>query len=283
MANKNTLGIASFAEYFCEVTNEKDFIEAINFANIKQLTITILWLGSNVLLANDKIHWLIICLKNKKLEINGTTTILGAWNILSKTIFDLAKYNLDLSELSWFPSTIWGAVRWNAGLNNISIGDFLISATIIDTKTGKKEIWTKDNFNFDYRYSKLKDYSNKIFWEGSFIFPKWNEKEIIENFRKLIKTRSEKQPKGKSAGCFFKNTKNFSAGAMIDQCGCKNKSEGGAQVSAQHANFLINTNNATWEDFLKLMKEIKKSVKTKFNESLELEIDIIDWQTIFFE
>lgn len=83
------------------------------------------------------------------------------------------------------------------------------------------------------------------------------------------------QPQGFSAGCVFINPKSQPAGALIDQCGLKGKRIGGAQISPQHANFIINTGKATAEDVLKLINLAKSGVKKKFGMELREEIQLV--------
>ncbi|MFQ5729732.1 MAG: hypothetical protein ACE5GN_05165 [Waddliaceae bacterium] len=102
-----------------------------------------------------------------------------------------------------------------------------------------------------------------------------------ENARKnqhdIITYRTDTQPYGeKSAGCMFRNPQNTAAGALIEQCGLKGFSMGGAQVSDLHANFIINTGQGTSQEVQKLLTFIKERVKEKTGVELENEIRIID-------
>ncbi len=281
LKNKNTLGIECIAEYFYEIKEENELLELISFANEYNLDINILGLGSNVLLPSLGLKGVTIILKNQKFERNNDLVVLGAGNILSATILQLAKENYDLFHLAGYPSTIGGAVTGNAGTQGVGIGDFLESAIVFDLKTEKKEIWNKEDFKFTYRHSELKNKRNKIFWEGKFSFPKGEN--VLEKITSFIKERSQKQPKGKSSGCFFKNPLNdknnpnkYSAGYLIEQCGLKGTQIGDAKISEIHANFFINVGNASSEDFLRLIKLAKEKVKVKFDIELELEVRVIN-------
>ena len=89
----------------------------------------------------------------------------------------------------------------------------------------------------------------------------------IEHYLNLRKT----QPKGKSCGCIFKNPQGFSAGKLIDDCGLKGFSIGGAKVSLNHANFIIN-DGATPEEVYSLISVIKSKVYNHFSILLEEEV-----------
>ena len=89
-------------------------------------------------------------------------------------------------------------------------------------------------------------------------------------------SRREKQPIDKpSSGSTFKRGKDFITAQLIDECGLKGLSIGGAQVSEKHAGFIINAGNATAEDVLKLTDIVKEKVYQKFNKQIELEIEIL--------
>lgn len=271
LKNKNTLGINCQARFYAEIFHESDLLEAIRFAQEKKVKIFILGLGSNVLLPAS-LNALVLVIKYQQFKVSGDTITLGAGNLLSQVILECDKNGFDLSCLAGFPSTIGGAVRGNAGLLGKSLGDFLENAVIFDLNTGKKEVWKKEDFDFAYRFSVLKKHPEKLFWEGVFTFPKGkNEQSMAE----IIKTRWEKQPQGRSAGCFFKNPEGHSAGLLIDQTGLKGMKIGGAQISEKHANFFMNTENASPEDFLQLIQTAQTEVKKKFGVDLELEVQVV--------
>ena len=89
-------------------------------------------------------------------------------------------------------------------------------------------------------------------------------------------SRKEKQPIDKpSAGSTFKRGSDFITAQLIDECGLKGYTIGGAQVSEKHAGFIVNLGNATAKDVLELVEFVKKQVFEKFNKAIELEIEVI--------
>ena len=91
----------------------------------------------------------------------------------------------------------------------------------------------------------------------------------------IYKEKKEKQPLSTfNAGSIFKNTQHFKAAELIDKANLKGQKVGGAVVSEKHANFIVNTGNATSADILELIKIIKETIKKKYNVSLEQEIQI---------
>jgi D-alanine-D-alanine ligase len=179
-----------------------------------------------------------------------------------------------VAPIKFIPGNLSGTIIMNAGAHGVTISDYLTSVTIL-TKDCEKLTLNKDDLYFSYRSSKFPDSS--IIIEATFSFPKIDleqEKELLE---RLKKQRLDTNPKGKSAGCFFKNpSTELSAGKLIDQAGCKNMKVGEAEVSNIHANFIINKNNATEADVFNLAKKIKKEVFNKFGVNLMPEVEIVN-------
>lgn len=287
LKTKNTLGINCQAEYYIEIHEQNNWAEVFSWIhkNKKSKKIHIIGLGSNIVLPTGTLPGLTIIIKNQDYTIlndekNSATVQMSAGAILGTMIIKLSQKNINLSALAGFPSTIGGAIRGNAGLQGVSLGDFLSEAIILDLHTQKKELWKQEDFNFSYRFSNLKIMPHKIFLQGTFIIPK--SLNSLQKSSVIIKNRKLSQPQGNSSGCFFANPINeknnpdkLSAGFLIDSCQLKGKKIGGAQVSEKHANFFINTANATQNDFLELMTFVQKCVYDKYNISLKNEVEII--------
>ena len=100
---------------------------------------------------------------------------------------------------------------------------------------------------------------------------KWTEMVV------LLQSRKDKQPlEYPNIGSIFKNPKGDFAARVIEECGFKGKYSGGAQVAEKHANFIVNRENATFNDVMTLVKEIKSAVLEKFGIMLEEEIIIVE-------
>lgn len=180
--------------------------------------------------------------------------------------------------LNGIPGTIGGAVRGNAGANNMETKDVLISAKILDFRTGRIDtIQTKD-LNFSYRDSLIKK-KNHIVLKATFKLEK--VKYPAKVLKEIAAYRLANQPQGFSAGSFFKNpTPKKSAGLLIDECGLKGHKIGGAKISEKHANFIQNTKGkATQKDVLALAELAKKEVFKRFNLNLEEEVQIVHEST----
>jgi UDP-N-acetylmuramate dehydrogenase len=287
LTNKNTLGIHCQAEYYIEIHQKNDWNDVFSWIheNPKSPKIYIIGLGSNIVLPTGILFGLTIIIKNQDYHIlheqkDSATVQMSAGAILGTMIIKLSQNNIDLSALAGFPSTIGGAIRGNAGLQGIALGDFLDEAVILDLHTQQTEIWKQKDFDFSYRFSNLKTMPHKVFLQGTFTISKSSNS--LKQSCNIIKKRKLSQPQDNSSGCFFSNPidpinnpKQLGAGFLIDSCELKGKTIGGAQVSYKHANFFINTSKATQNDFLQLMTFVQKSVYMKYNITLKNEVEII--------
>jgi len=212
------------------------------------------------------------------LKVSGMTKIwqedtffkIQSWAILWNIINKLAKDDFDLSPLAWFPSSIWWAIVWNAGLLWKEIRDYLISAEVFNLKTWEFENWENEDFWFEYRFSKLKWKNDYLVWSWVFNIPKWEN--ILEKIRELTLLRIKKQPQWRSAGSFFKNPEWDFAGRLIEEVWLKWFKIWWAYFSEKHANFLTTENWVKKEDIVKLKNLAKNKVRERFWIELEEEV-----------
>ncbi len=175
-----------------------------------------------------------------------------------------------------FPGSFGGMIYMNASAHNQSIADTFVSARVYDISLKKVITVNKNEMNFGYRKSKISD-SNYIILDAYFELKKGDSRKIEEMLQRNILYRKTRQPSLTfgNAGSVFKNPQNDSAGRLLDLCGMKGIKEGGAMVFENHANFILNYNNATSLDVLTLMYEMYLKVKEKYTIKLEPEIKYI--------
>lgn len=165
----------------------------------------------------------------------------------------------------------------NAGAYGRQMSDIVTKTEYIDLEDSKLEIKQINNeqHNFSYRHTIFFD-KNVVILNTTLQLQKESKEKIEELMRENNNSRREKQPIDKpSSGSTFKRGKDFITAQLIDECGLKGLSIGGAQVSEKHAGFIINAGNATAEDVLKLTDIVKEKVYQKFNKQIELEIEIL--------
>ncbi len=288
---KSTIWIWWEAKYYCEAKREWDLMNARNFAKKNDLWIIFFWIWSNILFSQNIENKLVCRIKNnffEKISENEEFWLfkVWSWTILWNLINILIKDNFDLTNLAWFPSTIWWAIVWNAWLCWSEMKDFLVSAKILNLKTWKYEEWKNEDFEFEYRNSKIKKIinQNKNKSENNFIIsscilkiPKtrlnkedWLKLKLTRN----LQERADKQPKWRSAWSFFKNPYPHFAWKLIEQIWLKWFKIWWAYFSWKHANFLMTKEWVTIKDILKLRNLAKRKVKDEFWVDLEEEIVI---------
>ncbi len=233
---------------------------------------------SNVLFSSEKINKNVIITKNiDKFSFNDDCLHVecGARGpVLSK---ECADRNLSGFEfLIGFPGSFGGMLCMNASAHNQSISDKFVSARLYDTSLKKIIEAGKTEMNFSYRNSKISD-SKFILLDADFKLEKGEPDKIKELMERNIVFRKTRQPSLTygNAGSIFKNPQNDSAGRLLDLCEMKGIKEGGAAVFENHANFIVNYNNASSLDVLTLMYKMYSKVREKYRIELKPEIKYI--------
>ncbi len=263
LAKHTSFRIGGLAKYFFIAKTKKDLIKAIKASKQFNLPFFVLGGGSNILVSDKGFDGLVIKFETPKLS-------------------DLIKLSLEnnLTGLEWLvgiPGTIGGAIHGNAGANGKSMKDIIKEVEVYNIKKNKIEKFSNKDCKFKYRNSIFKNDKNLIILFAEIELEKGDSKKSKQIIKEILKDRIEKIPKGYSAGSIFKNPKGYSAGELIEKCDLKGKKIGGAQVSFQHANFIINfTGKAKAEDVMNLIKLIKSVVKDKTGIKLEEEIVFLE-------
>ena len=233
---------------------------------------------SNVLFCSEKIDDKIIITKNiNKYKIINNKIIVECGVKGPIIANEAAKNGLSGFEfLSGFPGSFGGMIYMNASAHNQSIADTFIKCRVYDKKSKSIITLDKKQINFQYRNSILKS-DKYILLDAEFELNNGNIDEINKLMAQNISFRKEKQPSLKygNAGSIFRNPENNSAGKLLDLCGFKGEIEGGAKVFDNHANFIINYNNATSKDVLTLMYKMYSKVLEEYKIKLRPEIKYI--------
>ena len=162
----------------------------------------------------------------------------------------------------------------NAGAHGKEIKDVIVSATAIDYE-GNIRRFENEEMQFEYINS-IFSKEKYIILEAELQLSKGNKEEIASKMQEYASWRREKQPlEYPNAGSTFKRGEGFITAQIIDQCGLKGRTVGGAQISTKHAGFIVNTGNAKAKDVLDLVEITKKEVLEKFGHEIQLEIEVI--------
>ena len=244
-----------------------------DYLSINNIPFIVLGNGSNVIFTEKAKNLIVISTKKLKqtMFIKENIVTVSASVKLSKIYrFCQEKGLSGFEKLAGIPGTIGGAIFMNAGCFDASISDNLIAVKIF--KAGKIKWIKKQDLYFNYRESSFKDC---LILSVKFACQIKDKCEIEQDFLKYTSIRLSKQPKGYSAGSIFKNSPTYSAGELIDRCGLKGFTIGGAKISEKHANFIINDNEATSKDVISLISLTKTKVYEKFKIKLEEEVKLI--------
>jgi UDP-N-acetylmuramate dehydrogenase len=274
----SSMGIGGPADLFCEIADTKDAAKLIKAARKLKIPFVIIGGGTNVVFADAGFRGIVIKITAKKITLKNKKMIEAeAGALLSQVVQFAVKHELTgMEKLTGLPGTIGGAVRGNAGAYGTEIKDLFDHALILTEGNILKEVG-HNYLDFGYRDSSIKKSKDIILKVWLSLKPNAKAvKKAVEEAKKIIKERMVKQPKGKCSGSFFKNPKkDLSAGYLLDKCGCKGIKVGGAQVSKEHANWILNLGNATQEDILNLSGIMLEKVYGRFGIALEREVQMI--------
>ncbi len=271
----NTYRLNSVCDALVFVKNIDELISVLNIIKKYKSKYFVIGNGSNIIIP-EHYDGIIIKLEMNDYKVYDNYVEVDSGCMINKLAIDLV--NMGYSGLDFacgIPGTIGGSIYVNAGCYGSAISEVLESVKVFD---GNKiiELNNKD-LNFGYRTSMFKETKKKyIILSAKFKITKSNKDELLE----LVKERTEKRVASQdlahpSCGSVFRNPEGDAAGRLIDEAGLKGYTIGGASVSYKHANFIINNDNATYNDIVSLIKFIQKEIKKKDNIDLVLEQQII--------
>ena len=263
------------AEIFIKAYSVEEIKSVLKISKENNIPLFILGNGTNILVKDEGYRGIVLQIKLEDIIIDGTKVIVqsGVKNaILSKKLVDNSLTGFEFA--AGIPGTIGGAIKMNAGAYGSEMKDIVEEVTYLDYD-GNIHTITNVECEFSYRHSRFFN-EKAIIIESKLKLEKGNKEEIQEKITELLKQRKEKQPlEYPSAGSTFKRGENYITSKLIDVCGLKGYSIGGAQVSEKHAGFIINKNKATSKDILDLIEYVKAKVKEKTGEDIKLEIEVI--------
>ncbi len=293
LSKYTTFNIGGPAQFLVNATEEEKLIELLNFLSGEGLEFFVLGGGSNLLFPDNGFDGVVIKVSTNKIENTENNTITTAAGTPLSSIVNAASKS-ELTGMEWavgIPGTVGGAIRGNAGAMGKEIANCLKSVTV--WQNGEIKEMSNEECGFKYRGSNFKD-NNAIVLSATFEFKPGDKSEIMQAVQMYIKQRTGRYPNFPSAGSFFQNINikdwpgdtnelpelfrergKVPVGWLIEQCNLKGHAVGGAKISDEHGNFIINFNNATQADVLKVVEEAQTQVYNKFKVNLEPEVEII--------
>lgn len=236
--------------------------------------------GSNILVSDNGLSGVVIRLSNNFADIkliDDDTIYCQSGVSMSKLCTFALQNSLSGLEFAYgIPGTAGGAAYMNAGAYGGEMKDVLIKCEHIDDNCISSS-FSGDDLKLGYRKSVYSSLDNYVITSLTVKLKKADYDAIKAKMDENLFKRKSKQPlEYPSAGSTFKRPEGYFAGALIEECGLKGYSVGGAQVSEKHAGFVINKDNATTNDILSLISHIQKTVYEKKGVSLEPEVKIFN-------
>ncbi len=232
--------------------------------------------GSNTIFNDNGFDGVIIKTSNlKDICINEEKCTVGAGVSMTALSKNLQEKGLGgLEFLYGIPGNMGGGIFMNAGAYGGQISDCIQTVSYLD-ENGDLNTITKDQCDYDYRHSVFMT-KKWLVVSATFSLIAKDKNEMLAFMEDIMQKRKDKQPIDKpSAGSSFKRPQGYFAAALIDQCGLKGLSVGGAQVSEKHAGFIVNTGGATCRDIVNLADKVRRIVLKEKGVLLEKEMIIV--------
>lgn len=277
LTNYTTWKIGGPADILILPRSKEDLVNAVRLIHKHQVAWTNLGRGSNMLVSDKGIRGVVIK-PHKGLDyvrFEGTQAIAGASYSFIKLSVMAGKEGLTGLEFAGgIPGTVGGAVYMNAGAHGSDVSRIFKFADIV-LETGELVRYYPDDMRFSYRHSILHEQKGVVI-EAAFELAEGDRKEITSLMASYKERRLRTQPLQLAvAGSVFRNPPNDFAARLIEEAGLKGVSIGGALVSEQHANFIVNTGQSTAEDVLALMSHIQSTVQDRFGILLVPEVLVV--------
>ncbi|MDQ8736859.1 UDP-N-acetylmuramate dehydrogenase [Paenibacillus sp. LHD-38] len=277
LSNYTTWKIGGPADILILPRSKEELVAAVQLVRKHQMPWTNLGRGSNMLVSDKGIRGVVIK-PHRGLDyvrFEGSLVIAGASYSLIKLSVMAGKEGLTGLEFAGgIPGTVGGAVYMNAGAHGSDVSRIFKSADIV-LETGELVRYDREDMNFSYRHSILHEQKGVVV-EATFELSEGDKKEVLAMMASYKERRLRTQPLQLAcAGSVFRNPPNDFAARLIQEAGLKGESLGGAQVSEQHANFIVNTGQATAEDVLALMTHIQSTVQERYGILLVPEVLVV--------
>lgn len=274
LAKTNWFGVGGPADWLFKPADEEDLSTFLQHKP-DDIAVTVIGVGSNLLVRDGGLDGVVIRLGREfaTMEaVEGDRLWVGA-GALDVNVAQLAQQHglAGLEFLSGIPGTIGGALRMNAGAYGTEIKDVLVEARAMD-KNGVIHTLSPQDMQFSYR--KCNGVPEGWIFLSAVLQGQPGDQDAIQAaMDKIAKERGDSQPiKSRTGGSTFKNPDGMKAWQLVDEAGCRGLKVGGAQMSEQHCNFMINTGDATAADLENLGEEVRQRVKEKSGVELQWEI-----------
>jgi UDP-N-acetylmuramate dehydrogenase len=275
LARHTSLNIGGPAEFFVETRDPAELVEACIERGVPWLT---LGAGTNLLIADAGVEGLVVRCVSREWKVEGRRVYAQAGLKMMRLARICADH--DLAGFEWaigVPGTVGGAVYQNAGCWGSELVEVLTEAEGLLPGRGR-QTWPREDLDLGYRTSALRQGALR----GALVTGAWIELRPGDGaasrsqMARWTAERNQTQPiRTKNCGSVFKNPPGDSAGRMIEAVGLKGAREGAAQVSEQHANFILNLGGASADQVSRLIERVRCAVRERFGLDLETEVESV--------
>ncbi len=275
MKKHTSLGVGGKAKFYAEADSLYTLNELICFALEHNLPYKIIGNGTNLLVSDNGFNGLVVC----TIKLNDVFFVRDEIRVMAGAtigkVIKFAKENrlAGLEPFCGIPATVGGAIVMNAGAFGHNISEYVSSVETL--KNGKLHKYFVNDCGFSYRRSRFLG-KKEIIVSANFRLKEGRKETINNSIKTYTELRQSIQPVGRTCGSVFKNPiDSETAGRLIDKCGLKGYSIGGAVISEKHGNFIITKSSATANDVYNLIKHVKEKVKNEFQIELIEEVEFL--------
>lgn len=292
LARHTAMRVGGPADLLIVCERVEQVVDAVSAARLQGVPWLVLGGGCNVLASDAGVRGLVIINRAARIEFKedpafedtGGRVRAEAGAQLSTLSREVVERGL--AGLEWaagLPGTVGGAVTGNAGAFDGDIASTLHSAVLLEPH-GEVVERSADWFQFDYRTSRIKRSGSEaggrpIVLSALFELRSDDPETLTNRAAEILEWRQTRHPSGATMGSTFKNPPGSHAGFLIEQAGLRGHRIGGARISEQHGNFFMNVGEATAENVLALIDHAREEVDRQFGVQMELEVELIGWQT----
>lgn len=278
MKNHTSFKIGGPAAALCAPKDRQQLRELVGFVQREGVDSWYIGNGSNLLVSDKGLNGVAILLDSSfdgEIELDGTVLLAPAGKKLSAVCAAACAAGLTGLEFAYgIPGSVGGAVYMNAGAYGGEMKDRLLWVEYL-APTGEIVRLEQEQLSLSYRHSRFMEegMQGSCIVRAAFGLQRGEKAAIQSEMDRILNQRRQKQPlEYPSAGSTFKRPQGAFAAQLIDECGLKGFTVGGAQVSEKHAGFVINTGKATCADVLELTRQVRECVQEKTGYLLELEV-----------
>lgn len=276
LGRKTTLRVGGPADLYIEPSSTADLGIILKWCREESIPLLVLGRGSNLLVKDQGYRGVVICLSNQhfnQIDVAGEHLSCGAGARLKAVAAEAKRHELTgLEFLEGIPGTVGGGLRMNAGAMGGEMFQIVESIRIMDFNGSVTEMTPRD---LEIHYRSCPTLKTHLALGAVVRGEPSNRQAIQQRMEEFSRKRWSSQPAAPSAGCIFKNPLTIPAGKLIEELGLKGARVGGAYVSAEHGNFIVNDGTASAQHVLDLIEKIRERAREERGIELQTEVEIV--------